>query len=129
MERRTLIAVGILIVGIVALLLSSQHVQSAQSPEKIVENYRGKWGYKLAANKAAICDTFSSPSEAIQAFQLHVNLALCKENKRRTIGFIEEENLYGFLTCIELSKNNYFCCAEISTTPTRSFIDWKNRCT
>ena len=133
--NRTILFIAVLgalcLVGCGAYLLKSSQLSglSTTDSSEVIEKYRSLWDYKLTGAKASKCAYFVSPEEALQALQLDVRLFPCKEDVKRVIGFIEDENLYGFVTCIPIEENNYFCCAELSTVPTKSYNTWKSRCT
>jgi len=103
---------------------------SQQPPEEVIAKYKELWDYNYPTEPRALtCGHFSSPEAAMKELQFYIELDTCKEDQNRLIGFVEEENLYGFLTCYPMDVNDYFCCAEISTSPSSHYLSWKDRCT
>lgn len=117
--------------GILLLLLAViVYFGATISPQSVIEHYQREWNYPFnTPGLVNTCGYFASIEKAEVHFGLSVDLKPCKENPdKRYIAFIERDGLYGFLVCTKLPEK-YFCCAELSTTKTHSYLDWKKRCT
>ena len=112
-------------------LYYSSAPNTSPNPQEVIRHYQKEWNYPFNIPEVVdACDHFATIDEAKKSFKLSdLTLEPCKEKPdKRYIAFIERDGLYGFLVCTKLPEK-YFCCAELSTTETRSYLEWKKRCT